>query len=174
MYLKGAWDDCISAYETLEEAIAALEEELIEYGDEDKFESPDSECSLGIGIDEDGKYWFAVSIYPNTFISMQKDCLSDWQDWYEDEWVERELERDDMKNEIKVGNIVFATDRYDFGLFFWGKPINKPFNQWIRIAEDNEFNVRFVKHKEEKIKRYIKNGRFNSKYHNQIMQGIQS
>ena len=90
MYLKGAWDDCIDAFETLEEAIAALEEKLIEYGDEDKFESPDSECSLGIGIDEKGKYWFAVSIHPNTFTSCKKEDLKNWQDWYDEDWVEYE------------------------------------------------------------------------------------
>ena len=90
MYLRSAWGDCIEAYKSLEEAIKSLEEELIEYGDEDRFESPDSECSLGIGIDEDGKYWFAVSIYPNTFISTIKESLANWKDWYDDEWIERE------------------------------------------------------------------------------------
>lgn len=93
MYLRSAWGDYIEAYESLEEAIKALEEKLIYYGYEDKFESPDSECSLGVGIDADGKYWFAVGIHPNTFISTTKEFLSSWKDWYEDEWVEREETR---------------------------------------------------------------------------------
>ena len=77
------------AYRSLDEAIAAYEEW---YGEE-AFAKDNGccNCSLGIGVDEDGNKWFIVA-QPHYFTNCYKQDLKRWTDWYEDEWIEREDE----------------------------------------------------------------------------------
>ena len=77
-----------------------------------------------------------------------------------------------MKNETQIGIITFATNDSDEGLFFWGKPFNQPFCQWIQIAGTCDFNVKNIKNKEAKIKRVLKQGLFGGAYYDQIMDSI--
>ena len=87
MRLTGSNYDSYRAYESIEEAIEAYEEK---YG-EDAYQKNDGtcNCSLAIGIDEDGKYWFAVGSL-NMFISCTKEDLINWKNWFDDEWIEYE------------------------------------------------------------------------------------
>lgn len=77
-----------------------------------------------------------------------------------------------MKNETKIGIMTFATTDNDEGLFFWGKPFNQPFCQWIQIAGICDFDARKVKDKKAKIRRYVKKGMVGGVYHDHIMEGI--
>ena len=87
MRLHDCNGDSCKAYRSLEEAIAAFEDD---YG-EDAYEkdSDCGNCSLGVGIDQDGNEWFVVADM-HYFTNCYKEDLHNWKNWYEDEWVERE------------------------------------------------------------------------------------
>lgn len=78
-----------------------------------------------------------------------------------------------MKNETKIGKYTFATNDYDEGLFFWDRPFNQPFCDWIQIAGICDFDARKVKDKKAKIRRYVKKG-CGGAYYDRIMEGIKS
>lgn len=87
MRLTSSNYDTYKAYESIEEAIEAYEDE---YG-EDAYQKNDGicNCSLAIGIDENNKYWFAVGSL-NVFTSCTKEDLTNWKNWFDEEWVEYE------------------------------------------------------------------------------------
>lgn len=87
MRLTSSNNNTYRAYESIEEAIEAYENEY----KEDAYKKTDGicNCSLAIGIDEDNKYWFVVGSL-NVFTSCMKEDLTNWKEWFDEEWVEYE------------------------------------------------------------------------------------
>ncbi len=70
------------AYRTIREAIEAVEFTPEELNNEKLI-------SVGIGIDAEGRRWYAVG-EENIFTNCYHEDLENIDDWYEDDWIERE------------------------------------------------------------------------------------
>lgn len=88
MRLIGSNNESYKAYESIEEAIIAYEKE---YG-EDAYKKGDNgySCSLAVGIDDNTDYWFVVGP-TGRFVSCDKEDLKTWDEWFDNDWIEREV-----------------------------------------------------------------------------------
>lgn len=83
MKLTTMWGNRRTAYRTIEEAIGAT--------DFSPFELNNSVAiSVGIGIDADGQKWYAVG-GEDEFTNCEFRDLKSVDDWYESDWIEREI-----------------------------------------------------------------------------------
>lgn len=83
MKLTTMWGNRRTAYRTIEEAIGATDFSPLELNNS-------VAISVGIGIDADGQKWYAVGS-EDEFTNCEFRDLKSVDDWYEADWIEREI-----------------------------------------------------------------------------------
>lgn len=83
MKLTTMWGNRRTAYRTIEEAIGASDFSPSELDNS-------IAISVGVGIDADGQKWYAVGS-ENEFTNCEFRDLKSVDDWYESDWIEREI-----------------------------------------------------------------------------------